>query len=44
MRNGNMNAEQQQAVRLYADWEPKPDFKLGPKDIDKKQKKGSKLE
>ena len=37
MKNGNMNAEQQQAVRLYADWEPKPDFKLGPKDIDKKQ-------
>ncbi len=25
------------AVRLYADWEPKPDFKLGPKDIDKRQ-------
>ena len=25
------------AVRLYADWDPKPDFKLGPKDIDKKQ-------
>jgi threonine dehydrogenase-like Zn-dependent dehydrogenase len=25
------------AVRLYADWAPKPDFKLGSKDIDKKQ-------
>ena len=25
------------AVRLYADWDPKPDFKLGAKDIDKKQ-------
>jgi threonine dehydrogenase-like Zn-dependent dehydrogenase len=25
------------AVRLYADWDPKPDFKLGPKDIDKRQ-------
>ena len=25
------------AVRLYADWEPKSDFKLGPKDVDKKQ-------
>ncbi|MGD9108314.1 MAG: scyllo-inosose 3-dehydrogenase [Gammaproteobacteria bacterium] len=25
------------AVRLYADWDPKPDFRLGPKDIDKKQ-------
>jgi len=25
------------AVRLYADWEPKPGFKLGAKDIDKKQ-------
>ena len=37
MKNGNTNVEQQQAVRLYADWEPKPDFKLGPKDIDKKQ-------
>jgi threonine dehydrogenase-like Zn-dependent dehydrogenase len=25
------------AVRLYADWDPKPDFKLGAKDIDKRQ-------
>ena len=25
------------AVRLYADWDPKPDFKLGPKDVDRKQ-------
>jgi threonine dehydrogenase-like Zn-dependent dehydrogenase len=25
------------AVRLYADWEPKPDFKLGVKDVDRKQ-------
>ena len=25
------------AVRLYADWAPKPDFKLGFKDVDKKQ-------
>jgi threonine dehydrogenase-like Zn-dependent dehydrogenase len=25
------------AVRLYADWDPRPDFKLGAKDIDKKQ-------
>jgi threonine dehydrogenase-like Zn-dependent dehydrogenase len=25
------------AVRLYADWDPKPDFKLGPKDIDRRQ-------
>ncbi len=25
------------AVRLYADWEPKDDFVLGPKDIDKRQ-------
>jgi threonine dehydrogenase-like Zn-dependent dehydrogenase len=32
MKNGKMKA-----VRLYADWDPKPDFKLGPKDIDKKQ-------
>ncbi len=30
--NGKMKA-----VRLYANWNPKPDFKLGPKDIDKKQ-------
>jgi len=30
--NGKMKA-----VRLYADWDPKPDFELGPKDIDKKQ-------
>ena len=26
-----------QAVRLYADWEPKPDFVLGAKDIDGRQ-------
>jgi hypothetical protein len=25
------------AVRLYADWDPRPDFKLGPKDVDRKQ-------
>jgi hypothetical protein len=25
------------AVRLHADWEPKPDFVLGFKDIDKVQ-------
>lgn len=25
------------AVRLYADWDPKPEFRLGPKDIDKRQ-------
>ena len=25
------------AVRLYADWEPKPGFKLGPKDIEGRQ-------
>ncbi len=25
------------AVRLHADWQPKPDFKLGAKDIDHKQ-------
>ena len=25
------------AVRLYADWDPRPDFKLGVKDIEKKQ-------
>jgi scyllo-inosose 3-dehydrogenase len=25
------------AVKLYGDWDPKPGFKLGPKDIDKKQ-------
>ena len=37
MSNGNVNAEQQQAVRLYAKWEPKPEFKLGPKDIDRRQ-------
>jgi len=30
-------AETMKAVRLYADWEPKPGFKLGAKDIDKKQ-------
>jgi threonine dehydrogenase-like Zn-dependent dehydrogenase len=32
MANGKMKA-----VRLYADWDPRPGFKLGPKDIDKKQ-------
>lgn len=26
-----------QAVRLHADWDPKPEFKLGPKDIDGRQ-------
>ena len=25
------------AVRLYADWDPKPGFKLGPKDIEGRQ-------
>ena len=30
-------AETMRAVRLYADWDPKPGFKLGAKDIDKKQ-------
>jgi (R,R)-butanediol dehydrogenase/meso-butanediol dehydrogenase/diacetyl reductase len=25
------------AVRLHADWEPREDFRLGPKDIDRKQ-------
>ncbi|RKX80173.1 MAG: alcohol dehydrogenase [Spirochaetes bacterium] len=30
-------AEKMKAVRLYADWDPKPDFKLGPKDIDGRQ-------
>ena len=29
--------DKMKAVRLYADWEPKPDFVLGDKDIDKKQ-------
>ena len=26
-----------QAVRLHADWDPKPDFVLGSKDVDKVQ-------
>jgi threonine dehydrogenase-like Zn-dependent dehydrogenase len=30
-------SETMKAVRLYADWDPRPDFKLGAKDIDKKQ-------
>jgi len=30
-------SETMKAVRLYADWDPKPDFRLGAKDIDKKQ-------
>lgn len=30
--NGTMKA-----VRLHADWEPREDFRLGPKDIDRKQ-------
>ena len=30
--NGKMKA-----VRLYADWDPKPGFKLGPKDIEGRQ-------
>jgi len=30
-------SETMKAVRLYADWDPKPDFKLGAKDIDRKQ-------
>ncbi len=29
--------EKMKAVRLYADWEPKPDFVLGAKDIDGRQ-------
>ncbi|UCF96327.1 MAG: alcohol dehydrogenase catalytic domain-containing protein [Spirochaetaceae bacterium] len=30
-------SDKMKAVRLYADWDPKPDFKLGAKDIDKRQ-------
>lgn len=30
-------ADKMKAVRLYADWDPKPEFKLGSKDIEKKQ-------
>ncbi len=30
-------AETMKAVRLYADWEPRKGFKLGPKDVDRKQ-------
>ena len=30
-------AEKMKAVRLYADWDPKPEFKLGSKDIEGKQ-------
>jgi len=30
-------SESMTAVRLYADWDPKPDFKLGAKDVDRKQ-------
>jgi threonine dehydrogenase-like Zn-dependent dehydrogenase len=30
-------SETMKAVRLYAEWDPRPDFKLGAKDIDKKQ-------
>ena len=26
-----------QGVTLFADWDPKPDFKLGPKDIEGRQ-------
>ncbi|MFO7848700.1 MAG: scyllo-inosose 3-dehydrogenase [Spirochaetia bacterium] len=29
--------EKMQAVRLYADWDPKPDFELGWKDVDHEQ-------
>src|SRR6056297_3879205 len=29
--------EKMKAVRLYADWEPKADFKLGWKDVEHKQ-------
>jgi len=32
-----MSNEKMKAVRLYADWDPKPDFKLGDKDIEGKQ-------
>jgi len=30
-------ADKMKAVRLYADWKPRPGFKLGSKDIDKRQ-------
>ncbi len=30
-------AEKMRAVRLYAEWDPKPEFVLGPKDIDGRQ-------
>ena len=30
-------AEKMRALRLHADWEPKPDFKLGAKDIEGRQ-------
>ena len=30
-------AEKMKAVRLHADWRPRPGFKLGSKDIDKRQ-------
>jgi threonine dehydrogenase-like Zn-dependent dehydrogenase len=30
-------AETMKAVRLYADWDPRPGFTLGPKDIDRRQ-------
>ena len=32
MKNGKMKA-----VRMYADWDPRPGFKLGPKDIEGRQ-------
>lgn len=32
-----MNEGKMKAVRLYADWRPRPEFELGPKDVDKKQ-------
>ncbi len=30
-------AESMKAVRLYADWDPKPEYSLGPKDIERRQ-------
>ena len=32
-----MMSEKMKAVRMYADWDPKPGFKLGPKDIEGRQ-------
>lgn len=30
-------AEKMKAVRLYADWDPKPEYRLGAKDVEKQQ-------